>query len=401
MTFVTPWETAPVRDPPAATGHVAVDATAVVPGLKGVGRFQRRLLRELAVDGRFSHVTALTAAGFEEAAPELASSVRTRRLRGTTALARDLAAAPRALRELRPAAFVTTSDRVAPWLGVPSIVYAFEDPVYRRVAARLTPETGARQMRADAINELCWRYTARAASRIVAASASTARDLVFRRSVPPGRVTVAMPGPFGEVGTWAGPETPSPYVLAFADLDPRDNAAVALEGFAATPEGWRLKVVGRAPDAVREHAGALGLADRVDFLGRVPDAAIRGLFEKSQIYLDVSLYEGYGAQAAEAVACGVPSIVAANTSLPETTGYAAVYVNAHDPATVASAVARLAQDPRARRAAAAGLPVSTVRERWGHLTAHLASLISVVAESSAEASHGSPNGRGLHDADPD
>lgn len=70
----------------------------------------------------------------------------------------------------------------------------------------------------------------------------------------------------------------------------------------------RLVVVGEGPElrSAREEAAALGLGERVRFLGR--QAEVAPLLGVADLFLFPSLSESFGVAAAEAMACGVPVI---------------------------------------------------------------------------------------------
>jgi glycosyltransferase involved in cell wall biosynthesis len=188
-----------------------------------------------------------------------------------------------------------------------------------------------------------------------------------------------MPGPFARVGPWAGASDEAPRVLAFVDRDPRDNGIVALEAFAQTPTEWSLEVIGDADPRVVDAAERLGLTGRVRFRGRLEQPALEAAFAAAQIYLDVSLYEGYGFQAAEAAACGMPCVVSAVTSLTEVTQYRAEYVNPHDPVQIAGVLCSLMASPQARDAAGRAFAREEVEGRWPALVSHVLDACGTVA----------------------
>jgi glycosyltransferase involved in cell wall biosynthesis len=334
--------------------HLAFDATAVVPGHKGLGRFQARLLAELAVlvpaDVKGTVLALPAFSGLDVTVP---AGWRMETLRARRAVTRDLIETRRALRRLRPDAFLTTTDRLRAPRGVPVVLYVFEDPHERAHMQASDPATGARQRVVDRLTQRWFRHTVGSAAHVVAASSSTASRLVERYAVSPERVTVAMPGPFQDPEPWRGPSDDDPRVLVFIDRDVRDNGAVALRAFNETRSSWHLDVIGDADPRVVELARDLGLSGRVVFHGRVPDDHVRAAYAAAQIYLDVSLHEGFGAQAAEAAVAGVPSVVSRVDSLPEVTQERALYADPHDVADVASALRRL-MDSRDERARAGG-----------------------------------------------
>ena len=67
----------------------------------------------------------------------------------------------------------------------------------------------------------------------------------------------------------------------------------------------------------------LGIADRIKFLGQVPDADLPAVYNAAEIYLGLSRImpervEGFGISLAEASACGLPVIAGTTGGIPET-----------------------------------------------------------------------------------
>jgi glycosyltransferase involved in cell wall biosynthesis len=360
--------------------HLAVDATSVVPGHKGLGRFQARLLEELAAIAP-AHVegTVLALPAFRTLGATVPSGWQVEELRARRSLARDLLDAPRALRRTRPDVLLSTADRLRAVRGVPVVLYVFEDPHDRARMQAADPATGVRQRVVDRLTARWFRHTLRSATHVVAPSSSTASRLVERYALSPERVTVAIPGPFHEPDAWQGPSEDDPRVLVFIDRDVRDNGPVALRAFASAGPLWRLDVIGNTDPRVVALAAELGLSDRVTFHGRVTDERLRGAYAASQVYLDVSLHEGFGAQAVEAAAAGVPSVVSGVDSLPEVTQHRALYVDPRSVEDVATALRRLMDSPQERARAGAAFDRAELAARWPAAAAELIRLCRMVA----------------------
>ena len=73
----------------------------------------------------------------------------------------------------------------------------------------------------------------------------------------------------------------------------------------------------------------------IKLLGIVPDEDLPRLLRRSLCLLFLSLYEGFGIPALEAMAAGVPAVVSHCASLPEVVGDAGLVV---DPANVGAIV---------------------------------------------------------------
>jgi alpha-1,3-rhamnosyl/mannosyltransferase len=89
--------------------------------------------------------------------------------------------------------------------------------------------------------------------------------------------------------------------------------------------------------------------DAICYLGWVDEADKPALYAGAAVFLYPSLYEGFGLQSLEALACGAPVICAHTSSLPEVVGAAAFTLPPEDAAAWADAVRAVLSDD-ARRA---------------------------------------------------
>jgi glycosyltransferase involved in cell wall biosynthesis len=124
------------------------------------------------------------------------------------------------------------------------------------------------------------------------------------------------------------------FMLFVSTLEPRKNLPTLLQALRICldrrPEaGYRLVIVGRRgwrDEAIFQTARDLKLADHVLFTGGVGQYDLRWLYNACRLYINPSLYEGFGLPLLEAMACGAPCLAAATSSLPEIGGSAAIYV---------------------------------------------------------------------------
>lgn len=260
---------------------------------------------------------------------------------------------PRAARRGRLALLHSTTDRLPLVTRTPLSLYLFEDPRHR-----LTLMRGAQDMRhrvAGALTTGLFPLSLRRSAVILVSSEATARD-VASRGIPPDRVRVVYPGvsdrfraarSAAEVAEIrAGLGCADGYVLHFSSDDPRDNSGVALAAYAeasrrdpATPPLLIAGPVARDLDAQRERVCTLGVEDRVQWLGFRSGEALAGLYRGASVYLDPSLFEGFGFQVAEALASGAPVVCSNTTSLPEVVGDAGLLVPPGDVRGFAEALA--------------------------------------------------------------
>jgi type III pantothenate kinase len=101
-----------------------------------------------------------------------------------------------------------------------------------------------------------------------------------------------------------------------------------------------------------EIACALGVGDRVRFLGRVPQQELPAVLRSVDAVVCTPWYEPFGIVPLEAMACGVPVVAAAVGGLQDTVvdGVTGLHVPPRDPAAIADALGRLLPDARRRAA---------------------------------------------------
>ncbi|EMA58383.1 glycosyltransferase family 4 protein [Halorubrum lipolyticum] len=100
-------------------------------------------------------------------------------------------------------------------------------------------------------------------------------------------------------------------VLVVSRLDPRKGIDKAIRAFAQLDRDDTELLIGgtgRLEASLRELATELGVADRVRFLGFVPDEELPSLYSSVDLFVLPSEYEGFGIVFMEAMACGTPVI---------------------------------------------------------------------------------------------
>lgn len=136
----------------------------------------------------------------------------------------------------------------------------------------------------------------------------------------------------------------SNYILYTGIYKPRKNHAALLHAFREFLKsgGCATLVVagplGEGEGELRCLANNLGIDENVVFTGFVPDSDLPSLYSGARVYACPSLYEGFGFTVLEAMACGVPVVCSALTSLPEVAGDAALYADPQSPGEFASAL---------------------------------------------------------------
>jgi L-malate glycosyltransferase len=111
----------------------------------------------------------------------------------------------------------------------------------------------------------------------------------------------------------------------------------------------RLHLVGPTPSArylgsLRSFVADLGLKDAVRITGEVSDAALAAHFLHADVYVSLSVHEGFGVPLLEAMRASVPVVALSAGAVPDTAGTAALLLDRVEPVLVAAAVERLLGD---------------------------------------------------------
>lgn len=93
----------------------------------------------------------------------------------------------------------------------------------------------------------------------------------------------------------------------------------------------------------------LGLSAAVRITGEVSDAALAAHFAAADVFLSLSVHEGFGVPLVEAMTAGVPIVARNAGAVGQTVGHAALLLEAGDPAYVAAALHRVCTDEALRR----------------------------------------------------
>jgi glycosyltransferase involved in cell wall biosynthesis len=175
-------------------------------------------------------------------------------------------------------------------------------------------------------------HVLRAATRILAISDFTKRELVDVLAVPESKVVAVPLAVEREVFQPDGPAADGgEYVLAVATLEPRKNLARLAE--ATRRLGVELRVVGERGWGRVDLGG-----DGVRWLGRLPDEQLAAQYRGAAVVAYPSLYEGFGFPILEAMACGAPVVTSWGGSTEEVAGDAAVIVDPTDVAALAAGI---------------------------------------------------------------
>jgi len=215
---------------------------------------------------------------------------------------------------------------------------------------------------------------ARYATRLIAVSENTRRDVIDLLGVAPARIDV--------VPEAAAPEFHPPadadrdtylltlahyglhegdYIICVGTIEPRKNLVRLAAGFKAAVERrpeFTTKLVlaggkGWKTGPIERGLAEVGLGERLVLPGRVPQEDLPALLHGARAAAYVSLYEGFGLPPLEAMACGTPVVASNNSSIPEVVGDAGLLVDPYDVEAIAAALGQVLTDDGLRAELAA------------------------------------------------
>ncbi|MCC6860341.1 MAG: glycosyltransferase family 4 protein [Bryobacterales bacterium] len=221
------------------------------------------------------------------------------------------------------------------------------------------------------------------ASRIIAVSAATRRDVQNVLGIPGSRIRLVYNAPDPQFLTHehtadaraAGPggwsferrrileryQVNYPFLLYAGNIRPQKNIPRLVEAFAVVRQqlsqhpqyqDLRLIIIGdeisRYP-SLRRTVIQSRVEEAVRFLGFVPFDTLRVFYEAATAFVFPSLYEGFGLPPLEAMASGTPVITSGVSSLPEVVNDAAVIVNPENVFDIARGIKEILLDEDLRR----------------------------------------------------
>jgi glycosyltransferase involved in cell wall biosynthesis len=210
------------------------------------------------------------------------------------------------------------------------------------------------------------KWTLRKATRVIAISANTARDLGRFYAIPLEKIDIIYPAYADHFMPATAQEITRvrqryalapPYILHLGRLDRKKNASQLVRAYhkilTRTNYPGKLVFVGEEYSKGIDYAlyasiQELGLAERVQFTGPAPDADLPAILSGAQVAVMTSLHEGFGIVALEAMACGVPTVVNRAGAVHEVVGDAGIVLDGNNVDDLVHALILITQQPAVR-----------------------------------------------------
>lgn len=218
----------------------------------------------------------------------------------------------------------------------------------------------------SALRYLTWatKHNISSASRIIADSESTKRDIAKRFPEAEAKTMVVYPGISRAFAPVTDPDTlkeirskygiPGEYFLYVGTIHPRKNLErliLAYGSFLKRSRGTKPRLVlagkkGWLPEGIMRRLHEI--EGEVTITGFVPDADLPALYSGATAVAIPSLFEGFGMPLVEAMACGTPVMTSNSSSMPEIVGEAGLLVDPLDVEEMAEAMFWLWSRPALR-----------------------------------------------------
>lgn len=209
------------------------------------------------------------------------------------------------------------------------------------------------------------RHSLLRGDRIIAVSQNTRKDLVNYFNIADRKIDVIYNGidetfhhqhePAVIDRVLADLDLHRPYLLFVGNPKPHKNLDNVVKAYARALKlhdmPHRLAVVGDREGLsfkIRQRAEQLGISDRIQLLGHVPQDLLPAIYQGADLFLYPTLYEGFGLPVVEAMASGTPVITSNTSALKEIGAGYADLVNPLDIEGMAQAIVQCVRDEEHR-----------------------------------------------------
>lgn len=212
------------------------------------------------------------------------------------------------------------------------------------------------------------KFSAEFADHIITISNFSKQDIVEQYGVSKEKITVAYPGYDADIfhpienkkkieQILKKYNIDKNYIIYIGTIQPRKNLTRLIEAFSRVNDKLRLVIVGKSGGLGREGwmyqdimetPKRLGIEDRVIFTGFIPQEDLPYLLSGAVVYVQPSLWEGFGIPVLEAMACGTAVIVSNISSLPEVVGQAGLLIDPYSIDQIEQAIRTILSDKKLR-----------------------------------------------------
>ncbi len=346
---------------------------------KGVSRAQYEIIRRVVSSGsQFRYVIAVS----EEAKAPIAAADIVIVPPGSGTYWQQVAL-PRLAKRIGAKLIYTQTEVPTIW-GNGVVAHAFENPLKRRAYAQ---ETSAKQSVASVWNRLAIKRGLQRAKRVVVSSHAIRAEFQGSFGLSPESINVVPLGVDRDVFyprvSQERESLSSEFIFHLGSDDEReatDRIVIAYKQALERDSSLPKLIIGGRMDkkrtTIQELAANLGVSDRVELCGWLADDDLRRYYAECIMCIHASVYEGFGLQALEALACGASLISFPDPAVVEVVHRAAVISRGFSPADLTEEMVKLWREPERRSALAREGPIRAGEFTWERTAERICAVLS-------------------------
>ena len=196
-----------------------------------------------------------------------------------------------------------------------------------------------------------FKSTLKEASRIIAISECTKRDILYYGDFPEDKIDVIYQGCSNRFRNSVSEADKNRvkakynlsdnFILNVGSIEARKNVLLAVKALGCLLDSFRMVIVGKHTkytDEVIAYVKKNGLEDRVQILHGIPDDDLPVIYHLAKVFVYPSRYEGFGIPIIEAIQTGLPVVACTGSCLEEAGGPDCLYVSPDDVEGMANAI---------------------------------------------------------------
>ncbi len=207
-----------------------------------------------------------------------------------------------------------------------------------------------------------FKFACKNADKIIAISEQTKNDIIQFFGIPEDKIEVIYQNcssTFSERKTESELKNiaekyslPEKYLLNVGSIETRKNLLLAIKSLKSIPSDIHLVIIGKETHyakILKDYIANQNLAERVHFLKNIPFTDLPGIYQRSEIFIYPSRFEGFGIPIIEALHSGVPVIAATGSCLEEAGGPDSKYIHPDNEIELAKSINFILKNPQERQ----------------------------------------------------
>jgi glycosyltransferase involved in cell wall biosynthesis len=355
----------------ASRVRIAIDARMIRQGqMHGIARYVDQLLRHIRVHDRGHEYFILAAPGtplWEDSWPTHMNLIPTR---AKWISVSEQWLVPQLLRRMKADLFHAPSY-VAPLFCPCRLVMTIHDLNHLVLPQFYTP---IHQIYYHAIVRNCIKH-----SELLLTVSDFSRDeIVTKLDVPAEKIVVTHNGVSPQYHREENAEVldyvrdiyelPSRFVFCLANNKPHKNLQQLVRAYCYSHVDIPLVLASPFEPEIMRIAEAFNKKHLIHFVRFIEEKHLPLVYSLTDLFVFPSTYEGFGLPPLEAMACGVPVVVARSASLPEVVGEAAIFVDPFDFRDMARGIEQGVNDTSLRQRLSEIGPKHATRFSWERMS---------------------------------